>query len=63
MAFTVGKRHGQLIILNVQSKAMKVNGYVFYQSAKGVWLTDGVPINYIDFRDSRKSNIRPDKGH
>ncbi|MDO6431064.1 RNA 2'-phosphotransferase [Flavitalea sp. BT771] len=45
----VGERRGEAIILIVRSDEMNQDGFVFYQSANGVWLTDHVPAKYIDF--------------
>lgn len=49
-AANVGKRHGKLIILNVDSGAMHQAGYSFFRSANGVWLTDYVPAKFISQR-------------
>lgn len=46
-ALKVGQRHGKPVVLTVQSGRMYADGYVFYCSANGVWLTDEVPPNYI----------------
>lgn len=48
-ATTVGARHGEPVILKVRAKKMHDNGYKFYQSVNGVWLTDSVPLQYIEF--------------
>jgi len=45
----VGTRRGEPIILNVSSAAMFKDGYIFYLSENGVWLTDNVPPVYINF--------------
>jgi len=45
----VGDRRGQAIILVILSGAMHKDGYDFYLSENGVWLTDNVPVNYINF--------------
>lgn len=45
----VGRRKGKdLIILEVDAKAMYADGYQFYLSNNGVWLTDHVPPKYIN---------------
>ncbi len=49
VANTVGKRRGQPVILTVSAQQMKVGGHHFYISANGVWLTDLVPPQFIDF--------------
>lgn len=48
-ASKVGKRHGKLVILKVQSKAMEKLGFEFFQSENGVWLTEKVPVEYLMF--------------
>ena len=46
-AITVGKRHGKVVIYQVASKQMYDNGYKFYLSKNGVWLTKNVPDIYL----------------
>ncbi len=46
-AYTVGKRHGASYVLLIDSAKMVKDGYKFYQSENGVWLTDFVPVDYI----------------
>ena len=46
-AITVGKRHGKPVVFNVMAGAMHKDGFAFYVSANGVWLTDAVPCNYL----------------
>lgn len=46
-ALRVGSRHGQTIALKVYSKEMFDEGYKFFLSENGVWLTKKVPIKYI----------------
>jgi len=45
----VGSRRGKPIILTIRSGAMHVNGVKFFQSDNGVWLTDSVAPEYIEF--------------
>ena len=45
----VGERRGEAIILTVRSGEMGRDGFFFYLSDNGVWLTDHVPEKYIDF--------------
>lgn len=47
-AITVGKRHGKPIVYEVLSHKMYRDGYEFYQSVKGIWLTKNVPIQYLE---------------
>lgn len=51
-ATAVGERRGTAVILTIQSAAMYTDGYAFFLSANGVWLTDGVPVRYIRFPDN-----------
>ena len=46
-AITVGKRHGQPAILELDVGSMKNDGKVFYQAENGVWLTDKVEPKYL----------------
>ena len=46
-AINVGKRHGNPIVYSVNCKKMIADGYKFYLSANGVWLTKEVPFIYI----------------
>jgi putative RNA 2'-phosphotransferase len=50
-AKNVGSRHGVPVVLVIRAGEMHHDGLVFYQSANGVWLTDSVPVQYIDFKD------------
>lgn len=47
----VGSRRGKPIILSIRAKAMENKGYTFYLSENGVWLTDNVPSEFIDFNE------------
>jgi len=47
-ATKVGQRRGLPHILTVRSRQMHGDGYPFFQSANGVWLTDHVPPQYIE---------------
>lgn len=46
-ARTVGARRGTPIVLTVDAAAMAADGYEFYISANGVWLTAEVPSRYL----------------
>ena len=46
-AIKVGKRHGSPVVFHIDAQKMNADGYVFYCSANGVWLTDYVPIQYF----------------
>lgn len=49
-AIKVGSRRGKPIILSIRSGDMDKNGFLFYCSENGVWLTDHVPNKYIEFK-------------
>ena len=46
-AITVGSRHGDPVVYKVLANEMYLNGYEFYLSVNGVWLTKKVPIQYL----------------
>lgn len=43
----VGSRHGKPVIYEIHASQMYNDGYVFYQSVNGVWLTKSVPVKYM----------------
>ena len=47
-AIKVGERRGRVLILRIQSGKMHEDGYVFQLSDNNVWLTDNIPIQYIE---------------
>lgn len=47
-ATKVGSRHGVVKVLTINTKMMYEDGYEFFLSANGVWLTDIVPPQYIE---------------
>ena len=50
-ATAVGQRHGKPAILKVRATDMHREGHLFYLSNNGVWLTDQVPPNFLEFPD------------
>jgi putative RNA 2'-phosphotransferase len=48
-ATNVGMRYGKPVVLTIHSARMHGDGYAFYCSANGVWLTDHVPPGYLHF--------------
>ena len=46
-AKNVGMRHGEPIIYQVDARQMYIDGWIFYLSANGVWLTKAVPPKYL----------------
>lgn len=47
-AAAVGKRHGSPVVYRVCSGQMARDGYGFYLSVNGVWLTKRVPAAYLE---------------
>jgi putative RNA 2'-phosphotransferase len=47
----VGARHGRPAVLRIDAARMHTDGHRFFRSANGVWLTDAVPPEYLDFPD------------
>ena len=43
----VGRRRGRPVVLQVDAATMSRDGYLFYRSDNGVWLTDCVPPQYL----------------
>jgi putative RNA 2'-phosphotransferase len=43
----VGQRRGRAVVLRIDAAGMAGDGYTFYVSDNGVWLTDQVPAAYI----------------
>jgi uncharacterized protein (TIGR02452 family) len=54
-ATKVGGRRGKALILTVRAGAMADAGHVFYRSENGVWLTDHVPPQFIEFPHSHSA--------
>ena len=46
-AINVGSRHGKPVVYTVDTRRMSADGYVFYISQNGVWLTKQVPVEYL----------------
>ena len=53
-ALTVGSRHGEPVIYEVNTAQMHADGYIFYQAANGVWLTKCVPTIYLRKLDTNE---------
>ena len=47
-ALKVGQRHGKPVIFKVKSGEMHRDGFKFYCSVNGVWLTKSVPVEYLE---------------
>jgi putative RNA 2'-phosphotransferase len=50
-AVAVGARRGKPVVLEVRAAGMAADGFVFYRSGNGVWLTERVPASYLVFPD------------
>ena len=46
-AIKVGRRHGPPMVFAVAAGAMSADGYAFFRSENGVWLTDVVASRYL----------------
>ena len=47
-AVKVGQRHGKPVVFKVKSGEMHRDGFKFYCSVNGVWLTKSVPVEYLE---------------
>ena len=48
-AIKVGSRHGRPVVLRIAAGRMRERGHAFFLSTNGVWLTDCVPSQFIQF--------------
>lgn len=46
-AVKVGRRHGKPVLYRIKSGEMRADGYSFFLSKNGVWLTKEVPVRYL----------------
>ena len=46
-AVNVGARHGEVLLFRVDARKMHQDGFKFYLSKNGVWLTKHVPVEYL----------------
>lgn len=60
-ALTVGARHGRPIALKVKSGKMFRDGYKFFISENNVWLTNKVPVEYIEINSD--ATVAEDNKH
>lgn len=47
-ATNVGRRHGKPVLYKVKAGDMYKDGYKFFLSKNGVWLTKEVPVKYLE---------------
>ncbi len=52
-AVAVGRRHGSPVVYRVHSGEMARQGYIFYLSVNGVWLTDRVPAEFLEKQEQQ----------
>lgn len=55
-ARAVGARRGRAVVLRVRAGAMQRDGFAFFLSANGVWLTMRVPPEYLEMPPDSPSN-------
>lgn len=46
-AVKVGTRHGKPVVYRIDAEQMVSDGFSFFCSVNGVWLTKGVPVRYL----------------
>ncbi len=47
-AKAVGARHGKPVIYKILAGEMSDQGYLFYRSVNGIWLTKEVPLRFLE---------------
>lgn len=55
LAASVGQRRGTTVVLFVDAGRMAAEGFLFYVTPNGVWLTDRVPSEFITFPKSHQT--------
>ena len=48
-ATKVGSRRGSPVVLTINALKMHEDGFAFYLSENGVWLTENVPADYLGY--------------
>lgn len=57
-AVKVGARHGRPVVFRIRTQQMVRDGYRFFRSVNGVWLTKSVPVKYLEkMEDSPQPEI------
>ncbi len=51
-ATSVGQRYGIPVVLNIEALRMHQQGFKFFQSDNGVWLTENVPAQHLSLRSA-----------
>lgn len=44
----MGKQYGTPVVLTIRALEMSQEGYVFFLSENGVWLTEAVPARFLE---------------
>lgn len=50
-SISVGQRRGKPVLLKIEAMAMHNDGYKFFRTPNNVWLTDHVPVKYLEIAD------------
>lgn len=53
-AATVGARRGEPVVLKIKAGSMVDSGHRFYLSENGIWLTEHVPVEFIEIPDRER---------
>lgn len=56
-AEVVGRRRGRAVVLIVDAVSMRNDGFLFYVSTNGVWLTDHVPPKYLRLQETTPPEV------
>lgn len=56
-AIQVGKRHGKPVVILIRAEQMAEDGFDFYRSINGVWLTKNVPTAYLEWKNTDSDSI------
>jgi len=62
-AFDVGGRHGEPVVLTVKAHAMHEDGFRFFKTESGIWLTKEVPKEYLTKKDLSPALSDENAGH
>ena len=57
-ATKVGSRHGKPVVYTIHAQKMFEDGYRFYRSINGVWLTKEVPVKYFGYKIFDWTNVK-----
>lgn len=54
-ALEVGRRHGDPVVLTIDTGRMYHDGHVFYESTSGIWLTERIAPGYIQNSEPKQT--------